>query len=66
MKVSHKKKEEVTKFVEYTKGVSEKNIPVVRGKNHTYVGIDLDYISPGEAIVSMDSYIKEAIDKFPE
>ena len=39
-------------------------MPVVRGKTHTYVGMDLDYSSPGEVIVSMDSYITEAIDKF--
>ena len=28
--------------------------------------MDLNYRSPGEVIVSMDSYITEAIDKFPE
>ena len=38
----------------------------VRGKKHTYVGIDLNYSSPREVIVSMDSYITEAIDKFSE
>ena len=27
--------------------------------------MDLDYRSPGEVIVSMDSYIIEAIDEFP-
>ena len=35
-------------------------------KKHTYVGIDLKYRTPGEVIVSMDSYITEEIDKFPE
>ena len=28
--------------------------------------MDLNYSSPGEVIVSMDSYITEAIDEFPE
>ena len=40
-------------------------MPVARGKKHTYVGMDLDYSSPGEVIVYMDSYIIEVIDKFP-
>ena len=39
---------------------------VVRGKKHTYVGMDLDHSSLGEVIVSMDSYITEAIDEFTE
>ena len=41
-------------------------MPVIRGKKHTYVGMDLDYNSSGEVIVPMDSYITEVIDKFPE
>ena len=41
-------------------------MPVARGNKHIYVGMDLDYGTPGEVIVSMDSYITKAIDKFPE
>ena len=37
-----------------------------REEKHTYVRMDLNYGTPGEAIVSIDSYITEAIDKFPE
>ena len=39
------------------KGIYGENMPVVRGKKHTYSGMDLDYSSPGEVIVSMESYI---------
>ena len=63
IKILHKNKEEVTKFVEYMKEIYGENMPVIRGKKHTYVGMDLDCSSPGEVIVSMDSYIIEAIDK---
>ena len=66
MKVSHRNKEEVTKCFEYMKVIYGEKIPILRGKKHTYVGMDLDYISPGEVIVSMYSYITEAIDEFPE
>ena len=37
------------------KGIYVDNMPVVRGKKHTYIGMDLDYIFPGEVIVSMES-----------
>ena len=66
MKVSHKNKEEVTNFIEYMKGIYEEEIQVARGKKHTYVGMDLEYSSPGEVIVSTEIYIIEAIDEFPE
>ena len=57
MKVSHKNKEEVTKFIEYMKGIYGEEILVARGKKHTYVGMDLEYSSPGELIGSTDIYI---------
>ena len=66
MKVSHKNKEEVTKFIGYRKGIHGEEMPATRGKRHTYLGIDLDYGTPGEVIVLMDSYITEAIDEFPK
>lgn len=43
------------------KGIYGETIPVARVKKHTYVGMDLDYTSTGEVIVSMGSYIIEAI-----
>ena len=66
MKVSHKNKEEMTRFIEFMKAIYGENMPVVRGKKHTNDGMDLDYILPGEVIVSMESYITETIYKFPE
>ena len=41
-------------------------MPVVRGKKHTNIGMDINYRSPGEVIVSIDSYITDAIDEFSE
>ena len=48
------------------KGIYGENMPVVRGKKLTYVGMDLDYSLPGEVIFSVDRYIIEAIDEFPK
>ena len=39
---------------------------VSRGNKHTYVRMDLDYSSPGKVILSMNSYITEAIENPPE
>ena len=66
MRVSHKNKKEVTKFIDHMKGIYGDNMPVVRGKKHTYIGMDLEYSLPGESNVSMDSYITGAIKEFPE
>ena len=48
------------------KGIYGKNMAFVRGKNHTYVGMDVNNSFPGELVMSMDSYITEAIEKSPE
>ena len=66
MKVSHKNKEEGTKFIKCMKGIYGEEIPIARGKRNTYVGKDLGYSTPGKLIVSTDSYITEAIDKLSE
>ena len=65
-KVSRNNKKEARKFIDYTKGIYGNNMPAVRGKKHTYYGMDLDYSTPREVIVYIYSYIKEAINEFPE
>ena len=54
--------EDVTKFVEYMIFFNRNNMPVVKGKKHTYIIMDLEYNFPGEVIVSMYNYNTEAID----
>ena len=39
------------------KRMYREEIPVTRGKKHIYIRMDLDYRTPGEVIVLMDSYI---------
>ena len=43
MKVSHKNKEEMKKFVEYMKVIYGKKMPVVSGNKNNYVRMDLYY-----------------------
>ena len=40
-------------------------LSVERGRQHTYLGIDLDYRVDGEVCVSMIPYMQEIIDEFP-
>ena len=46
MKVFHKNKEEVTKFIKYTKVINGEEMILSRGKKHTYVIMDLNYSTP--------------------
>lgn len=39
---------------------------VTYGNKHTYVGMDIEYTGNGEAKITMISYLKEALDAFPE
>ena len=43
-----------------------KEITVTRGKRHVYLGMTLDYSTPGEVKVDMVDYVKEMIDEFPQ
>ena len=39
---------------------------VQRGKQPTYLMMELDYINKGGVVITMESYIKEALEEFPE
>ena len=65
LKISHKDPREVTKVEEWLRGIYG-NVTVCRGKKHTYLGMQLDYSSPGECKVGMTQYSEEIISDFPE
>ena len=48
------------------KRIYGEEIPFARGNKHTYVRMDLKYITLGAVIMSMESYITKAIDELPE
>ena len=43
----------------------EKEVTVTRGHKHVYLGMLLDYATPGEVKVNMIEYIEDMIDEFP-
>ena len=66
MKVSHKSEKEVMNLIGYMKGIYDNNMLVVRGEQHTCVGMDLDYRKTGEVILSIDRYTTESIEEISE
>ena len=43
----------------------EKEVTVTRGKKHVYLGMVLDYSTPGEVKVDMKEYVQEMLNEFP-
>ena len=70
LKLSHKYGKEIDKFIVWLKGKYEDpeigKIKVSRGKIHQYLGMTLDFSSPGEVKIDMVDYIKKMIEDFPD
>ena len=43
-----------------------KEITATRGKKHVYLGMTLDYSTPGEVKIDMRDYVKDMIEEFPQ
>jgi hypothetical protein len=70
-KLSHKESKEMDKIIEWLREEYESifedgsgKMTVSRGKVHTYLGMTLDYTTPGQVKISMISYVAEIIDAF--
>jgi hypothetical protein len=66
IKMSHKDSNEVTKVIEWLKGIYGDNMHVSRGLVHEYLGMTLDYTVKGEVKITMVDYLKGLIGDFPE
>ena len=67
LKMSCKDNYELTKLLLYLKNIyGEKNFAFTRGKQHEYLGMDLDYGEAGVFKVSMVPYIDKVHEDFPE
>ena len=65
LKISHKDPGVVDQILETLTSIHGPLL-VERGRQHTYLGIDLDYRVEGEVTVSMVPYMQEIVDEFPE
>jgi hypothetical protein len=66
IKMSHKDSNEVTKVIEWLKGIYGDNMHVSRGLVHEYLGMTLDYTVKGEVKITMVDYLKGVIGDFTE
>jgi hypothetical protein len=66
IKMSHKDPKEVTKVIDWLKGIYGDNMHVSRGLVHDYLGMTLDYTTKGEVKVTMVDYLSGVLGDFPE
>ena len=66
LKVSHKDDDEITKFLLFLGKLYGDRITVNRGVVHDYLGMDLDFSTPGKLRVSMIKYLAKIFKAFPE
>jgi hypothetical protein len=66
IKMSHKDPKEVTKVIDWPKGIYGDNMHVSRGLVRDYLGMTLDYTTKGEVKVTMVDYLKGVLGDFPE
>jgi len=65
LKVSHKDDFEITRLANYLREIYG-TITVSRGERHDFLGMDLDYSTPGKLAVSMVPYLNNILREFPE
>ena len=66
LKISHKDERQVTKFILKISKTYGKKISFNRRKVHDYLGMDLDYPTPGSIRVGMSKYVSNLLASFPE
>ena len=64
-KVSHKSEKVVTDVLNTLESKFGK-MSIKRGKNHTFVGMDITFLDNGTVKIMMDDYIRECIDVYGE
>ena len=67
MKMSHMEKEvleDLVDYLQYKYGLHG-DVTTSKGKIHTYLGMKLDYSTPGECKLDMIDYVKDMLKEFP-
>jgi hypothetical protein len=64
--MSHKDPKEVTKVIDWIKGIFGENMHMSRGLIHDYLPMIMDYSTKGEVKVTMVDYLKGVLGDFPE
>ena len=67
LKISHVKKKCVDDFIDWAKSMYEDKVGKVkasRGKQHDYLGMEMDFSQPGSVKVKMERYVREMVATF--
>ena len=69
LKISHEDHKEIDKFVKWLQDMYEDDVgkvKVTRGKIHDFLGMTLDFTTPGKVKINMIEYVKKMVEDFPE
>ena len=66
LKLSHVNNKVVDDLIEWMKGLYGNDMRISRGKNHNYLGVNLDFSVKEEIMVTMVDYLKGVISDFEE
>ena len=69
LKVSHKQEKAVDKFIAWLEskyGSKTGRVKAVKGNQHDYLGMILDFSKKGKVMVDMTGYVKKMLEEFPE
>ena len=62
LKISHKNPDKVTNLLTHLLKVCGEKFPVSHGRKHTYLGMYLDFSTPGVVKVLMKSYVRDILE----
>jgi hypothetical protein len=65
LKISHKDPAVVSEIIAYLESIFGE-MTVMRGKSHTYVGMDIFFPGDGSVKINMKTYLNDAINAFPD
>ena len=69
LKILHVKKKCVDNFIDWAKSMYEDKVGKVKascGKQHDYLGMEMDFLQPGSVRVKMERYVREMVATFPD
>ena len=65
LKISHASYTAITDLIDYLSGIYG-TLDASRGDKHQYLGMDLDYSTPGKVCISMEQSTRKILREIPE
>ena len=65
LKISHASDDVISSVIKWLESIYG-TLDASRGPRHSYLGMDLDYATPGKVKVSMEQFTRKILDEFPK